>query len=147
MRSHLLKTTTTPLPASWIMPAILLSWVTEPVEASTMNTATSHCSRARIVRMLLKTSTASLTLDLRRRPAVSIRRMVLPCHLRSVWTESRVVPEISLTRASLRPVRMFSSDDLPTLGRPRMATRQSQGSSTSCFGKPSTTTSSRSPTP
>ncbi len=59
----------------------------------------------------------------RRSPAVSTRRSSRPCHSSDVSMASRVVPGISLTMARSSPSSWFSSDDLPTLGRPTMAMR------------------------
>ena len=58
----------------------------------------------------------------RRIPAVSTILKFRRCHVSIASTVSRVVPGMSLTiDRSSRSIR-FSNDDLPTLGRPTMAT-------------------------
>ena len=83
-------------------------------------------------------------------PAVSTMRNCCLCHFRIESTGSRVVPAISLTtmRSSLRS--RLTSDDLPTLGRPMIATFVSSGSAGASdlpTARRLTTASSRSPTP
>ncbi len=62
---------------------------------------------------------------------------------------SRVVPGRSETMTLRAPTRRFKSVDLPTFGRPMMATRRSRSPSTdsSGSGRTETRTSRRSPTP
>src|SRR5262245_36559448 len=61
-------------------------------------------------------------LRLRRRPAVSTRTNVESSRCSTVSIESRVVPGTSDTMTRSRPTSAFRSDDLPTFGRPRIAT-------------------------
>ena len=63
-------------------------------------------------------------------PAVSTIRNVRLCHCSSVSMASRVVPGMSLTISRSSRSSRFTSDDLPTLGRPTMATAISSGVST-----------------
>src|SRR5207247_2191543 len=60
---------------------------------------------------------------LRRRPAVSTRTNVLSPRWSTVSIESRVVPGISETITRSWPSSLFTRLDLPTFGRPRIATR------------------------
>jgi hypothetical protein len=55
-------------------------------------------------------------------PPVSTRRKRCPVHSASTSLRSRVTPGSSSTMASRRPMMRLSSVDLPTLGRPMMAT-------------------------
>ncbi len=90
-------------------------------------------------------------------PAVSTMRSCRPRHRSTSSTASRVVPGRSLTRTRSSRRRRLTSDDLPTFGRPTIATATSAGwlsvSSNLCSsasrprGNRSTTGSSRSPTP
>ena len=59
---------------------------------------------------------------LRRRPAVSTSTNVVSSRCSTVSMESRVVPGTSDTMTRSRPTSAFRSDDLPTFGRPRIAT-------------------------
>ena len=61
-------------------------------------------------------------LRFRRRPAVSTRTNVVSSRRSTVSIESRVVPGTSETITRSRPTSAFRSDDLPTFGRPRIAT-------------------------
>ena len=67
-------------------------------------------------------SAMSLVLPLRRMPAVSTNTYSVPSRVTFSSTASRVVPAMGETMARSWPVRAFSSVDLPTLGRPMMAT-------------------------
>src|SRR5712691_11890109 len=83
-------------------------------------------------------------------PAVSTSTTGTPSKVSSVSTGSRVVPGVGLTRARSSPSRALSSDDLPTFGRPMIASRSGASWSagfSSAGGSWSTTRSSRSPTP
>ena len=57
-------------------------------------------------------------------PAVSTNRHSLPPSSTISSTGSRVVPASSLTTTRSSPAALFSSEDLPTFGRPRIATRR-----------------------
>ena len=96
-----------------------------------------------------------------RRPAAGARAggcrrcrrsvQILPPSSTCSSTGSRVVPASSLTTTRSSPAALFSSDDLPTFGRPRIATRR--GPPISCLATAETsgstfmTSSSRSATP
>src|SRR6266851_3648771 len=83
-------------------------------------------------------------------PAVSMRTTGIPSYTSSVSMGSRVVPGTGLTRARSSPSSALSSDDLPTFGRPMMASRSafsSAGGSSSGGGSASSTLSRKSPTP
>jgi hypothetical protein len=56
-------------------------------------------------------------------PAVSTSTTSRPSTRRNESVESRVVPGSSATMLRSSPSRAFSSDDLPTLGRPTIASR------------------------
>ena len=56
------------------------------------------------------------------RPAVSTRTNVVSSRRSTVSMASRVVPGTSDTMTRSRPRSAFSSEDLPTFGRPRIAT-------------------------
>ena len=88
--------------------------------------ATSVRRSARIARTTLIGSAPSLllfTLARRRMPAVSTRVSGVPSgSATSLSTASCVVPERSDTIARCVPVMAFTSEDLPTLGRPMIAT-------------------------
>src|SRR5512133_3194532 len=88
-------------------------------------------------------------LRLRRIPAVSTSTKVRSPRWSTVSIASRVVPGTSETITRSSPRRAFRRLDLPTFGRPRMATRIAS-SPTSCGPLPGsmvTTASSRSPVP
>jgi hypothetical protein len=58
-----------------------------------------------------------------RMPAVSMRRMGRPWRLMVSSMVSRVVPAVSETMARSKPRRWLRSEDLPTLGSPKMTVR------------------------
>ena len=84
-------------------------------------------------------------------PAVSTKRHMRPPSSTTSSTGSRVVPASSLTTTRSSPAALFSSEDLPTFGRPRIATRR--GPPISCLataemsGSTFMTSSRRSATP
>ena len=94
-------------------------------------------SMARIPRSKLKCSSRSRAAARRRMPAVSTSTTGSPSKLRTVSTGSRVVPGISLTSARSSPSRALSSDDLPTFGRPMIASRAVSSSAGSAPGRDS----------
>ena len=65
-------------------------------------------------------SLASMRLR-RRMPAVSIRRILRPRHCHSTRIESRVMPASGPVSIRSSPTRRLSRVDLPTLGRPTIA--------------------------
>src|SRR5438270_6511927 len=92
---------------------------------------------------------------LRRMPAVSTKRMGPSSVSTSVSMLSRVVPGRSCTTDRSSPISLLNSVDLPTFGRPTMATAGGRSSSSigagsgaaSSAGRAATTRSRRSPTP
>src|SRR4051812_738006 len=91
---------------------------------------------------------------LRRMPAVSTKRIGPSSVSTTVSTLSRVVPGTSCTTERSSPMRRLNSGDLPTFGRPTMATAGTSGSvgadvSSTFSGsrRRSTTASRRSPVP
>ena len=56
-------------------------------------------------------------------PPVSTMSKARPRHSHSAYSRSRVTPGVSSTMESRRPTSLLKSMDLPTLGRPTMATR------------------------
>src|ERR1035438_8969760 len=98
----------------------------------------------------LSFSAMSLVLPLRRMPAVSTKTYSTPSRVTFSSTASRVVPATGETMARSWPVRVLSSVDLPTLGRPMMATLMPVSGGASSGGsveKPSVTLSSRASMP
>ena len=88
-------------------------------------------------------------MDFFRSPAVSMKVKV-PCGFSMVIsTASRVVPAMSETMHRFSPATRFTKEDLPTLGLPMTATLMTSpsGSSSSPWGRLSSTRSSRSPVP
>ena len=69
-----------------------------------------------------------------RMPAVSMNRQVLPPSSISSSTGSTVVPEASSTTTRSSPASLFSSEDLPTLGRPMIAIRRGPPIWSNCSG-------------
>src|ERR1035438_9891929 len=67
-------------------------------------------------------SAMSRVLPLRRMPAVSMKIYSVPWCITAWSTESRVVPATGETMARSSPVSALSRVDLPTFGRPMMAT-------------------------
>ncbi len=144
----------TPAPALSASPAIVASWSVAPSTESTTSTATSAFSIARRAMTTATPSTwpARATRPGRRMPAVSRILNVRFCHLSTASTVSRVVPGMSLTIARSSFSNRLSKDDLPTFGRPTIATRVSRsftgsGASRVPSGNRATISSSRSPTP
>ena len=84
-------------------------------------------------------------------PAVSINRQTFPPSSTCSSTGSLVVPARSFTTALSEPTALFRSEDLPTFGRPIIATRR--GPPNSCLataetsGRTAITLSNRSATP
>ena len=56
-------------------------------------------------------------------PPVSTMSKVRPRHSHSAYSRSRVTPGVSSTMDRRRPTNLLNSMDLPTLGRPTMATK------------------------
>ena len=72
--------------------------------------------------MTLSFSAINLVLPLRRIPAVSTNTYSVPLRMTDSSTASRVVPATGETMERSEPAKAFSSVDLPTFGRPMMAT-------------------------
>ena len=100
---------------------MVASLASTPSVASITSSATSAASRCRRAITTLSFSAISCVLPLRRMPAVSTNRSLLPSNSTTSSTASRVVPAIGDTIARDVPVSAFSSVDLPTFGRPMMA--------------------------
>ena len=146
MRSHLFTRITMPLPASWAMPAIFLSCSVTPSCASIMSMQTSQRSMAATARITLNFSMSSLTLLLRRIPAVSMSVYWSPSNSKGVSIESLVVPAIGDTMTLFSPSILLTRDDLPTFGLPIMAIfMESSSSRPAPSGKLATISSRRSP--
>ena len=105
---------------------MVASLAVTPSVASMISSATSAASRCRRAITTLIFSAISFVLPLRRIPAVSTKRSVLPSNSTTSSTASRVVPAIGDTMAREVPVSALSSVDLPTFGRPMMATEVSR---------------------
>mmetsp|Transcript_41668 Transcript_41668/g.107852 ORF Transcript_41668/g.107852 Transcript_41668/m.107852 type:complete len:210 (-) Transcript_41668:1934-2563(-) len=91
--------------------------------ASSTMRATSHRFTALTARFTLSHSVPAFIRPLRRMPAVSTKRYTLPVSdSRYASMQSVVVPGMSLTIARSSPMSALSSDDLPALGFPTMAT-------------------------
>ena len=104
------------------------SWCDAPTVASMTSRATSARSRARRARMVACCSVPRSVLDGRRRPAVSMKRTGPSVVSTTVSMASRVVPGMSCTMARSSPRSLLKRVDLPTLGRPMMATLGVPGS-------------------
>mmetsp|Transcript_10444 Transcript_10444/g.34584 ORF Transcript_10444/g.34584 Transcript_10444/m.34584 type:complete len:261 (-) Transcript_10444:285-1067(-) len=123
-------------------------------EASTMNMQTSQLRISRSVALM---DSLSMTLHFSdsRIPAVSTRRIRRFSNSRIASTASRVTPGVAAASAISSRASVFSRVDLPTLARPRIATRISSifsgsGSSNSPAGTTtvrSTSSSSGKPSP
>src|SRR5439155_831077 len=77
-------------------------------------------------------------------PAVSMSTTGTPSNESSVSMGSRVVPGVGLTSARSSPRRALSSDDLPTLGRPMIASRSAVSTTVNSRPRQSATPYSRS---
>ncbi len=112
---------TTGLPERWSIPATSWSAAVMPVLMSHTKTITvaeemaiSACSRMKD--KIWSSVPGSM-------PPVSTRSKVRPRHSASAYRRSRVTPGVSSTMDRRFPVSLLNSMDLPTLGRPTMATR------------------------
>ncbi len=95
------------------------SVVVAPTVASTTSTMASAVFMATSA---CRATDCAIPLASGSQPPVSCTMNRLPAHDASYETRSRVTPGMSSTTASRRPRMRFTSDDLPTLGRPTMAT-------------------------
>mmetsp|Transcript_24712 Transcript_24712/g.42377 ORF Transcript_24712/g.42377 Transcript_24712/m.42377 type:complete len:216 (+) Transcript_24712:788-1435(+) len=135
-KSHLLSRMTQALPDSTMWFAMSLSCaVTIPgsVQSNTKR-HTSARSMAFIVRFTIKNSFPSSTLLWARSPAVSTSLNTWSPRCSSQSMESRVVPATSDTMARSFASIRFSSEDLPTFGRPTRATLIMRSSMKSSIG-------------
>ena len=84
-------------------------------------------------------------------PAVSTNIHVCPSSSIASSTGSRVVPAVGSTTTRSDPASLFKSEDLPTFGLPRRATRRGPSGRASATaersGRAASTASSRSPVP
>ena len=146
-RSVLLTAMTMPVEASCARPAMCVSCAVTPWEPSMRRTATSQRASAAVARSTEWRSTPWPRLPGRLMPAVSMRVKAPSGASRSVSMASRVVPATLLTMTRSSPMRAFTSVDLPTLGRPTMATRTRSCSTRGWVsGRRPTTSSRRRPT-
>ena len=90
-----------------------------PTCASTTNAKTSASCIANSAEALTCTEIPS---GFDSQPPVSIIMNLRPPHSHSYCTRSRVTPGVSSTIASRRPINRLIKVDLPTLGRPKIAT-------------------------
>src|SRR3954470_7747369 len=120
MSSTLLAATSTGFSAPRSSAASSLSPGRMPVRASTTRTATSDSASA--WRACDCTARARSSSSSRSTPPVSTSTKRRPFHSVSISLRSRVTPDCSWTTASRVPVRRLTSVDLPTLGKPTMAT-------------------------
>ena len=91
-----------------------------PVLASPMKSATAHASSASSA--WRRTAASMPTAMSGRKPPVSTSRKLRPFHSASAKWRSFVIPGRSSTTAMRWPRMRLNSVDLPTLGRPMMAT-------------------------
>src|SRR5262245_22962461 len=122
-RSHLLTSRPTAQPRSSARFAMRASWSVAPSAASIATSATLARSTARTVISALPCSVAWVRRPARRSPAVSTSRKRWPSCSTLTSTASRVVPGTSDTTTRSSPTRRFTSELLPTLGRPTTAIR------------------------
>ena len=94
------------------------SWVA-PKVASTTKSSRSAVSMAC---SLWAETLWSMSLPAVSHPPVSMSRNSQPCQSTATSLRSRVTPGRASTMAALRPAILLSKVDLPTLGRPTMAT-------------------------
>ncbi len=88
-----------------------------PSTAHSRNAAESAQAWAR------RTPSCSISLRVRRRPAVSASSTLNPPITSGASITSRVVPGVAVTMAASRSINRFSRLDLPALGAPMMAIR------------------------
>ena len=102
------------------------SWWEAPTVASITRSAMSARSSASRARSTAWCSVPRSVLDGRRRPAVSMKHTGPSGVSTTVSMASRVVPGMSCTMERSSPRSRLKSVDLPTFGRPTMATRGSR---------------------
>src|SRR5664279_3701102 len=106
---------------------MVVSSVTTPSVASSMSSTTWAMRMWRRAMTTLIFSAMSRVLPLRRMPAVSMKIYSVPWCITAWSTESRVVPAMGETMARSVPTSALSSVDLPTFGRPMIATLMPAG--------------------
>ena len=118
--SILLTTTMTGLPLLRSMSATSSSSAVRPWRPSTKKRITSHVSTAISAwRRICVSSGSSLRGSI---PPVSMSVNLWFCHSQSAYTRSRVTPGVSSTMAMRLPAIWLKKVDLPTFGRPTIAT-------------------------
>ena len=140
-RSHLFITTITPLNESSIYPAICVSWLVTNSETSVTRI---HTSELPIFLIDLNTLYFSIPASIRpllRTPAVSTNVMFVSSYEKLTSIASRVVPGVSETIDLSSPTILFTSIDLPTLGRPTIANLICPSTSSASIGSPSISSS------
>src|ERR1035437_7360188 len=106
---------------------MVVSSVTTPSVASSMSSTTCAMRMWRRAMTTLIFSAMSRVLPLRRMPAVSMKIYSVPWCITAWSTESRVVPAMGETIARSVPTSALSRVDLPTFGRPMIATLMPAG--------------------
>ena len=98
------------------------TWASASVTPTVVSTTNSTTSASAMARSLWRLTFSSRESPSAIQPPVSTRVNSRPCQLASTSLRSRVTPGRSSTIASRRPRILFISVDLPTLGRPTIAT-------------------------
>src|ERR1019366_8789852 len=106
---------------------MVVSSVTTPSVASSISSTTCAMRMWRRAMTTLIFSAISRVLPLRRMPAVSMKIYSVPWCITAWSTESRVVPAMGETIARSVPTSALSRVDLPTFGRPMIATLMPAG--------------------
>ncbi len=119
-RSHLASTNTRARPSRSTRSAICRSCISKGWVASITSTTTSAKVIERIESWVESFSSFSCTLALRRRPAVSTSRTLMPSNSQSTGMASRVMPASGPVSRRSSPIRALTRVDLPALGRPTM---------------------------
>ena len=118
--SHLFTASTTGLPLRMSIPAMSRSCgVTPPVRSVTMMMQSAESMAIWACSRMWASRPSSMRGSM---PPVSTSRNLRPLHSQSQKMRSRVTPGVSSTMARRWPVSLLKIVDLPTLGRPTMAT-------------------------
>ena len=117
----MLSASTSALPSSATRFAIVRSWRSSGCSASSTRMTVSAKRTARSVSATERRSSRSSIRARRRIPAVSIRRIGRPPQRHSIAIASRVMPGSGPVSTRSSPTRRLTSVDLPTFGRPTIA--------------------------
>ena len=120
--SHLLAASTSTRPSSPTSRAIVRSCRSNGCSASSTRITVSAKRIARSASPTESSSSLPSTRGRRRRPAVSTSRIGRPRHIQSTAIASRVMPASGPVSSRSSPMSRLARVDLPTLGRPTMAT-------------------------